>query len=57
MEELQSVKVKSSTVKRVKRHVIDAGGTISEFIDDAVNKRLELIEKRKIRWIASNTKS
>ena len=48
MAELQSVKVKSETVKRVKRYVIDTGETISEFIDSTLNKKLDAIEKRKL---------
>ena len=48
MAELQSVKVKSETVKRVKRHVIDTGETISEFIDSVINKKLDALDKRKL---------
>jgi len=54
MATAQSVKIDSDTVKRVKRHVIDSGQTISEFIEDVLSKKLDTIEKRKLRWLSSN---
>lgn len=52
-----SVKIDEELVRRVKRHVIDSRQTISEFIEDAVSKKLNVVEKRKIRWIAETSKS
>jgi len=50
----QSVKIDSEIVRRVKRHVIDSRQTISEFIEDVLSKKLDTIEKRKLRWLSSN---
>lgn len=49
--ETTSVRINSEMVKRIKKHVIDSRQTISGFIEIIVEKRLDIIERNKTKFL------